>query len=83
MNENGGIYDLCIIIRLMDDGGWSILNVWLLDAKKAGNIPLLIEIIQVMIDNVIMKKNISTFMCRLQVLNKLPVTIAALKQVSH
>ena len=43
---------LCVYIsssfnRLMDDGGWGVLNLWLSDAKKLGNAPLLIEIIQV------------------------------------
>ncbi len=36
----------------MDSDGWSVLNHWLAEAKKTGNAPLLIEIIQV---DIIMK----------------------------
>lgn len=33
--------------RFMEAGGWSVLNVWLSDAKKTQNGPLLAEILQV------------------------------------
>lgn len=48
----------------MDDGGWNILNLWLADAKKTGNAPLLIEIIQVSvitIDNADCESQVSVF----------------------
>ena len=49
------------LTKFMDGGGWTVLNSWLSEGKKSHNVPLLVEI--------------------LQVLTKLPVTIAALKQV--
>lgn len=48
------------LTKFMDGGGWTVLNSWLSEGKKSHNVPLLVEI--------------------LQVLTKLPVTIAALKQ---
>ena len=35
------------VCRFMDIGGWSMLNVWLTEAKKAQNTPLLTEILHV------------------------------------
>ena len=34
--------------RFMDAGGWPMLNMWLVEAKKAQNTALLIELLQVL-----------------------------------
>ena len=34
-------------IRFMDAGGWPMLNMWLVEAKKAHNIALIVELLQV------------------------------------
>lgn len=31
----------------MEAGGWAILNLWLAEAKKNQNLPLIVEILQV------------------------------------
>jgi len=33
--------------RFMEAGGWAILNLWLAEAKKNQNLPLIVEILQV------------------------------------
>ncbi len=33
--------------RLMQAGGWTVLNLWLAEAKKGHNVPLLVELLQV------------------------------------
>ena len=38
---------IVILYSLMGLGGWSILNMWLSDSKKAQNIALLIQLMQV------------------------------------
>lgn len=35
------------MFRFMDAGGWSMLNVWVAEAKKMQNKSLLIELLQV------------------------------------
>ena len=35
------------VYRFMDAGGWPMLNMWLVEAKKAQNTALLIELLQV------------------------------------
>ena len=34
-------------VRFMDAGGWPMLNMWLVEAKKTQNIPLTVELLQV------------------------------------
>ena len=31
----------------MEAGGWAVLNMWLVEAKKSHNFPLMVEILQV------------------------------------
>ena len=33
--------------RFMEGGGWALLNLWLAEAKKVQNFPLVVEILQV------------------------------------
>ena len=42
---------LFLYARFMDVGGWELLNVWLSDAKKAQDTPLLLELLQVSFNN--------------------------------
>ena len=35
------------VYRFMDAGGWPMLNMWLVEAKKAQNTALMIELLQV------------------------------------
>ena len=62
---------------LMGLGGWAILNVWLSDSKKAQNVALLIQLMQV--DSMI--STVCTHYDTVQVLMQLPVTLECLKQV--
>ena len=34
-------------VRFMDAGGWPMLNMWLVEAKKAQNVALIVELLQV------------------------------------
>ena len=64
----------------MEGGGWNLLNAWLSDGKKSQNIPFILEILQVSssLSHFILSSSLPP---SLQVLQRLPVTIVALKQV--
>lgn len=71
----------------MEGGGWNLLNAWLSDGKKSQNIPFILEILQVS-SSLSLSLSSSFFSSlplplslSLQVLQRLPVTIVALKQV--
>lgn len=38
---------LLLLDRFMSIGGWSILNKWLVEAKKTENFPVLVELLEV------------------------------------
>lgn len=40
-------FSLVNMFRFMDGGGWSMLNVWVAEAKKVQNKSLLVELLQV------------------------------------
>ena len=73
----------------MEGGGWNLLNAWLSDGKKSQNIPFILEILQVSSSLSLSLSLSSSFFSSLplplslslQVLQRLPVTIVALKQV--
>lgn len=73
-----------VCFRFMEGGGWNLLNAWLSDGKKSQNIPFILEILQVSSS---LSLSLHPFLLSfppplsLQVLQRLPVTIVALKQV--
>lgn len=71
-----------IFLRFMEGGGWNLLNAWLSDGKKSQNIPFILEILQVSSSLSLSSSFPPLFpSLSLQVLQRLPVTIVALKQV--
>lgn len=78
-----GVADFFFFFRFMEGGGWNLLNAWLSDGKKSQNIPFILEILQVSSS---LSLSLHPFLLSfpplsLQVLQRLPVTIVALKQV--
>ena len=43
------LFYFCVYVfdRFMDAGGWNVLNVWLSEAKRSQNNPLMLEILLV------------------------------------
>lgn len=50
-------------VRFMDAGGWPMLNMWLVEAKKAQNVALVVELLQVQCMTMTLSFGISRVHC--------------------